>query len=81
MQVPVDTLNGLLRDKDALQAVLLRHVVPGTAMQGKNTPPGSPRTVEEVADAELAEKFSVLCGALVTHQDVGVNLQHNVKSS
>jgi len=42
-KVPVDTLNGLLRDKDALQAVLLRHVVPGTAMQGKNIPPGSTR--------------------------------------
>merc|ERR1711963_132915 len=29
-KVPSDTLNGLLADKDALSAVLLRHVVPGT---------------------------------------------------
>ena len=28
-QVPVDTLNGLLGDKEALRKVLLRHVVPG----------------------------------------------------
>ena len=28
-KVPSDTLNGLLADKDALSAVLLRHVVPG----------------------------------------------------
>ena len=45
-------------------------------------PPGSSSTVEEVADAELSEKFSVLCSALVPHQDVGVNLQqHKVKSA
>jgi len=29
-KVPSDALNGLLADKDALSAVLLRHVVPGT---------------------------------------------------
>jgi len=29
-KVPSDTLNGLLADKEALSAVLLRHVVPGT---------------------------------------------------
>merc|ERR1712032_1153802 len=28
-KIPSDTLNGLLADKDALTAVLLRHVVPG----------------------------------------------------
>ena len=28
-QVPVDTLNGLLGDKEALRKVLLRHVIPG----------------------------------------------------
>merc|ERR1712121_87458 len=40
-KVPVDTLNGLLADKEALKKTLLRHVVPGSTMQGKNIPPGS----------------------------------------
>merc|ERR1712128_105398 len=39
-KVPEEALNGLLADKEALTAVLLRHVVPGSALQGKNIPPG-----------------------------------------
>ena len=31
-KIPADTLNGLLADKAALSAVLLRHVVPGTVL-------------------------------------------------
>merc|ERR1712086_289506 len=33
-KVPADALSGLLADKEALTAVLLRHVVPGAALQG-----------------------------------------------
>lgn len=40
-KVPVDSLNKLLKDKKALKAVLLRHVVPGTNLQGKSVPNGS----------------------------------------
>ena len=32
-KIPQETLQGLLADKDALTAVLLRHVVPGAALQ------------------------------------------------
>merc|ERR1712168_1399491 len=39
-KVPADALNSLLADKEALTAVLLRHVVPGAALQGKNIPTG-----------------------------------------
>merc|ERR1712083_576991 len=39
-KVPADALNSLLADKEALTAVLLRHVVPGAALQGKNIPIG-----------------------------------------
>merc|ERR1712203_825240 len=39
-KVPEDALAGLLADKDAITAVLLRHVVP-SAIQGKNIPPGT----------------------------------------
>ena len=39
-KVPEEALAGLLADKDALTAVLLRHVVP-SAIQGKNIPPGT----------------------------------------
>merc|ERR1711936_44548 len=39
-KVPEEALTGLLADKDALTAVLLRHVVP-SAIQGKNIPPGT----------------------------------------
>merc|ERR1712086_531964 len=41
VKVPADALSGLLADKEALTAVLLRHVVPGAALQGKNIPPGA----------------------------------------
>merc|ERR1712045_401353 len=40
-KVPEEALNGLLADKEALKKVLLRHVVPGSTLQGKNIPPGS----------------------------------------
>lgn len=40
-KIPAADLNGLLADKDALTAVLLRHVVPGAALKGKNVPPGA----------------------------------------
>merc|ERR1712086_580733 len=40
-KVPADALSGLLADKEALTAVLLRHVVAGAALQGKNIPPGA----------------------------------------
>merc|ERR1711900_99892 len=39
-KVPADTLNGLLADKEALTAVLLRHVVPGAALKARNIPRG-----------------------------------------
>ena len=41
LQVPEEALNGLLADKEALKKVLLRHVVPGSTLLGKNIPPGS----------------------------------------
>merc|ERR1711890_46666 len=41
MGVPVDTLNGLLGDKEALRKVLLRHVIPGRKLEGKDVPNGS----------------------------------------
>ena len=37
-KIPEDTLDDLLNDKDALTAVLLRHVVPGTAIMAKDVP-------------------------------------------
>ena len=37
----MDKLNSLLSDKEALKKTLLRHVVPGATMQGKNIPPGT----------------------------------------
>jgi len=40
-KVPVDTLNGLLGDKEALKKVLLRHVIPGRRLEGKDVPTGS----------------------------------------
>merc|ERR1711884_1009069 len=39
-KVPEEVLTGLLANKEALKAVLLRHVVP-SAIQGKNIPPGT----------------------------------------
>merc|ERR1712008_77812 len=40
-KIPTDALNGLLADKDALTAVLLRHVVPGAALKAKDVPHGT----------------------------------------
>ena len=39
-KIPKTTLNGLLADKDALTAVLLRHVVPGAALKAGDVPEG-----------------------------------------
>merc|ERR1711931_41853 len=40
-KIPEETLNGLLADKDALTAVLLRHVVPGAALKAREVPKGT----------------------------------------
>merc|ERR1712153_56908 len=40
-KIPADALNGLLADKEALTAVLLRHVVPGAALKAKDVPHGT----------------------------------------
>merc|ERR1712086_335383 len=40
-KIPADTLNGLLADKEALTAVLLRHVVPGAALKSGDVPHGT----------------------------------------
>merc|ERR1712203_83232 len=41
-KIPEETLNGLLADKDALTAVLLRHVVPGAALMLATCPRAPP---------------------------------------
>merc|ERR1712079_828142 len=40
-KIPKETLNGLLADKEALTAVLLRHVVPGAALKALEVPEGT----------------------------------------
>jgi len=40
-KIPTDALTGLLADKDALTAVLLRHVVPGAALKARDVPHGT----------------------------------------
>jgi len=40
-KVPTDALNALLADKEKLKSVILRHVVTGSKLQGKNIPPGT----------------------------------------
>merc|ERR1712008_40004 len=42
-KIPEETLSGLLADKDALTAVLLRHVVPGAALKAGDVPEGDTR--------------------------------------
>merc|ERR1719203_2066517 len=39
-KIPKTTLDGLLADKEALTAVLLRHVVPGAALKAEDVPEG-----------------------------------------
>merc|ERR1739838_532360 len=52
-KIPTDALNGLLADKDALTAVLLRHVVPGAALASCNVPRGT--TSLDTAGGEAIE--------------------------
>merc|ERR1712228_765019 len=40
-KIPKQTLDGLLADKEALTAVLLRHVVPGAALKALEVPEGT----------------------------------------
>merc|ERR1739838_463949 len=40
-RIPAETLNSLLADKEALTAVLLRHVVPGAALKSGDVPHGT----------------------------------------
>ena len=40
-QVPVDSLNKLMANKEELVKVLERHIVPGVRMEGKEVPSGN----------------------------------------
>ena len=40
LQVPVDSLNKLMENKEELIKVLERHIVPGVRMEGKEVPDG-----------------------------------------
>merc|ERR1712109_451514 len=40
-KIPTETLDGLLADKEALTAVVLRHVVPGAALKALEVPEGT----------------------------------------
>merc|ERR1712228_75446 len=51
-KIPKDTLDGLLADKDALTAVLLRHVVPGAALKARDVPKGT-TTVKTAGGEEI----------------------------
>merc|ERR1712228_477285 len=51
-KIPSDTLNGLLADKDALTAVLLRHVVPGAALKAGDVAVGDTK-VKTVGGEEI----------------------------
>ena len=52
-KIPKETLDGLLADKEALTAVLLRHVVPGAALASCNVPRGT--TSLDTAGGEAIE--------------------------
>merc|ERR1712077_39847 len=54
-KIPADTLNGLLADKEALTAVLLRHVVPGAALKARDVPKGT-TTVKTAGGEEIDVK-------------------------
>merc|ERR1712220_13204 len=60
-KIPSDTLNGLLADKDALTAVLLRHVVPGAALKAREVPKGT-----TTLDTAGGEKIDVTRGRYIT---------------
>merc|ERR1711997_896664 len=60
-KIPEETLNGLLADKDALTAVLLRHVVPGAALKARDVPKGT-TTVKTAG----GEKIDVTRGRYIT---------------
>jgi len=52
-KVPVETLNSLLNNKEELKGLLLRHLVSGKRMQGKNFPPGT-SSLTTMAGEELS---------------------------
>merc|ERR1711990_575422 len=60
-KVPEETLNGLLADKDALTAVLLRHVVPGAALKAREVPKGT-----TTLDTAGGEEIDVARGKYIT---------------
>ena len=65
-QVPVDSLNKLMANKEELKKVLERHIVPGVRMEGKGVPDGSTKHISASGD-ELRterEKFVKVCNIL-----------------
>merc|ERR1711956_93403 len=65
-KIPEETLNGLLADKDALTAVLLRHVVPGAALKANDVPKGT--TTLKTAGGE---EIDVTRGRYITVKSAG----------
>ena len=52
-QVPVDSLNKLMADKEELVRVLERHIVPGVRMEGAQVPNGNTK-LRSAAGADLS---------------------------
>jgi len=55
-KVPVDTLNGLLGDKEALRKVLLRHVIPEKRLEGKDVPDGTTKLTSAAGEEIKADR-------------------------
>ena len=68
-QVPVDTLNALLADKEALRKVLLRHVVPNRNIEGKDVPNGVTKLTSASGEEIKADrgKFVQVCAECHHH--------------
>ena len=75
-QVPADALNALLADKEKLKSVLLRHVVTGCALQGKNIPPGTTNLKtaggEEIGRGEREAERLALASAEEVQRALGI---------
>ena len=69
-QVPVDSLNKLMANKEELVKVLERHIVPGVRMEGKEVPNGNTKLRSAAGDELSTDRDNFVKVAMLTKHPI-----------
>ena len=69
LQVPVDSLNKLMANKEELVKVLERHIVPGVRMEGKEVPAGNKKFKSAAGEEIITDRSKFVKVELIFNEN------------